>query len=122
MAGGERIDRVSAATLRTEHWLAIGHGGPRTSRSVAERGVISKDGRQVYLRSPEDGSLLRIDLATRKVAKVERREVEGLDCATLMLGETDAIAAIPCRGQAIVQVPLGAALTREARSQLPGPL
>ncbi len=122
MAGGERIDRVSAATLRPEHWLGIGHAGPRTSRTVAERGVITKDGRQAYLRSPEDGSLLRIDLATRKVVKVERREVEGLDCATLMLGDTDAIAAIPCRGQAIVQVPLEADLTREARSQLPPPI
>jgi hypothetical protein len=115
MGGGERIDRVAADSLKAESWLAIGHPGPRTQRTVGERALLAKDGRHVLFRSPESGNLLSIDLATREIARLESHELDALDCAALMWGENDKITAVPCRGEAVAQIGIGPVLARVAR-------
>jgi hypothetical protein len=115
MGGGERIDRVSATTLKAESWLAIGHPGPRTQRMVGERALLAKDGRHVLFRSPESGSLLSIDLATREIARLESRELDSLECAALMWSDHDGVTAVPCRGEAVAQIGLTPALARVGR-------
>jgi hypothetical protein len=114
MGGGERIDRVAAATLKSESWLAIGHPGPRTQRMVGERALLAKDGHAVLFRAPDTGNLLRVNLATREVVRIESRELDALECAALMWGEADAVTAVPCRGEAVAQIGIGPALARVA--------
>jgi len=121
MGGGERIDRVAADTLKAESWLAIGHPGPRTQRMVGERALLTKDGHTVLFRAADTGNLLRVNLATREVVRLESRELDALDCAALMSNEADAITAVPCRGEAVAQIGIGPALARVAH-QLPAPL
>lgn len=121
MGGGERIDRVAAATLKSETWLAIGHPGPRTQRTIGERALLAKDGHTVLFRAPDTGSLLRVDLATREVVRLESRELDAFDCAALMWGESESLTAVPCRGEAVAQIGLGPALARVAH-HLPAPL
>jgi hypothetical protein len=121
MGGGERIDRVAAETLKAETWLAIGHPGPRTQRTVGERALLAKDGRSVLFGAPDTGNLLRVNLATRELTRMQSRELDALDCAALMWGEAGTVAAVPCRGEAVAQIGIGPALAHIAQ-QLPSPL
>lgn len=106
MGGGERIDRVDATTLRADPWLTLGHPGPRTSRSLAARALVAKDGHHVIFRTPGENALVSVDLATRKVAKIEHRDIDAFDCAALLWNGTDSIVAIPCRGDSVGEIPL----------------
>ena len=126
MGGGERIDRVDAATLRADPWLTLGHPGPRTSRSVAARALVAKDGHHVIFRTPGDKVLVSIDLATRSVANIERREIDAFDCAALLWNAADSIVAIPCRGESVGEIPLdggepAAARVPDSIGASPGP-
>jgi len=121
MGGGERIDRVAAGTLKSETWLTIGHPGPRTQRTVGEHALLAKDGQAVLFRAPDSGNLLRVNLATREVVRMESRELDAVECAALMWGESDSIAAVPCRGEAVAQIGIGPALAHVAH-HLPSPL
>jgi DNA-binding beta-propeller fold protein YncE len=121
MGGGERIDRVAAGTLKAETWLAIGQPGPRTLRTVGERALLAKDGHTVLFRAPDTGNLLRVNLATREVVRLESRELDALDCAALMWSESETLTAVPCRGEAVAQIGLGPALAHVAH-HLPSPL
>ena len=98
MGGGERIDRVAADTLKAESWLAIGHPGPRTQRMVGERALLTKDGHTVLFRAADTGNLLRVNLATREVVRLESRELDALDCAAL--SRTRPTRSPPCRAAA----------------------
>ena len=115
MGGGERIDRVAADTLKAQGWLAVGHPGPRTLRTVGERALLTKDGHHVMFRSPDTGNLLSLDLDTRAIVRLESRELDALDCAALMWGDNDTVTAVPCRGEAVAQVGISPALARVAR-------
>jgi hypothetical protein len=107
MGGGERIDRVDATTLRADPWLTVGHPGPRTSRSIAARALVAKDGHHVIFRPPGENVLVSVDLATREMAKIERRDIDAFDCAALLWNRADSIVAIPCRGDSVGEIPLG---------------
>lgn len=133
--GGSLIYRVDAAMLGLEKWLEpfarLPDGGLLSYRRV----LHSKDDRHLLFQSPKDGAILRIDLRSREVSRIELPTPVDLGCGLLFwaddwMGEAQAtgaadprpatLTAVHCLGHWIADIHLDAGLRRGLGRQVFG--
>jgi hypothetical protein len=118
VAGGARIFRVDAATLRSELWLETSYASRQSAAPLSGRALLTRDGREVIFQSPGDGSLVRVDLRSRHSSRIERDSPIALDCATFLWNADGNIAAFHCRGRSIGEIRLGGAMRHSVERYL----
>lgn len=119
IAGGARIDRVPALTLRPERWLEAPWLAPRASRFATGRAVAARDGRQLLFQLPRNGGLLRVDRASRETLTIHRAAPIVLDCAALLWHDGESRPVLHCRGRSTVEIELDPAMTRLSERRFP---
>jgi hypothetical protein len=119
VAGGARIYRIDSDTLHSEKWLETTYASAQGFALPATRVLLTKDSQNVLFQSPKDGALLRLELRSRRTAKIRRDNPIMLDCAMLLWNDNfgddafdsavaeplkNSLTAFHCRGRWIGQL------------------
>lgn len=81
--GGARIFRVDARTLELALWLDVAPSARDGAIALGNRALVSRDGKVMFVASPENAGMLAIDLQTKRIERIATSDTVDFMCALL---------------------------------------
>jgi len=81
--GGARIFRVDARTLELALWLDVAPSARDGAIALGNRALVSRDGKVMFVASPENSGMLAIDLQTKRIERMAASDSVDFMCALL---------------------------------------
>jgi hypothetical protein len=81
--GGARIFRIDAQTLELTLWLDVAPSARDGAIALGNRALMSRDGKRMFIASPENHGILAIDLQSKWVERMATSDSVDFMCALL---------------------------------------